>query len=168
MNLSNGRIWPYAISISIIMVFGFCVATVIVTQKVSIQNSDIYMTSYQDANSRANDIIEERIAFDKQYNIQYITSSLNTNNSVIQYKITDKILTSVNDAKLKIIVSRPDDSSFNIELKNPSVHEGVYTFEAIKLPKEGRWYIMAKVNVDKLQRFYNVKADTRVTEVVQY
>lgn len=168
MNLSNGRIWPYAISISIIMVFGFCVATVVVTQKASIQNSDIYMTSYQDADSRANDIIEDRIAFDKQYDIQYITSSLNTNNSVIQYKITDKTSVPINGAELKIIVSRPDDSSFNIELSNPSVHDGVYTFEAIKLAKEGRWDVMAKVNVDKLQRFYNVKADTRVTEVSEY
>ena len=168
MNLSSGRIWPYAISISILMVFGFCVATVVITQKASIQSSDIYMTSYQDADSRANDIIVDRIAFDKQYDIQYITSSFNANNSVIQYKITDKNLAPVNDAALKIVVSRPDDSSLNRELTNPSVHEGIYTFETIKLAKEGRWDVMAKVNVAKLQRFYNVKADKRVKEVYEY
>ncbi|MDA3908837.1 MAG: hypothetical protein PF437_07095, partial [Sulfurimonas sp.] len=33
---------------------------------------------------------------------------------------------------------------------------------------EGKWDIMAKVSVGNLQRFYNVKADTRKKETSEY
>ena len=48
------------------------------------------------------------------------------------------------------------------------VENGVYTFSAIKLAQPGRWDIMARVSVDGVQRFYNVKADTRYKEAYEY
>ncbi len=166
--MSDGKIWPYAVAIAISLVFSFCVATVIITQKASIQKSDIYMTNYQDADARANQIIMDRLAFDNKYNIAYLTDGLSVDGSTIKYKITDKDLKPVNNAKIKVIVSRPDDSSYNMELLSPSIENGIYTFKTIKLAKKGVWEIMAKINVDKLQRFYNIKADTRVKEAFVY
>jgi nitrogen fixation protein FixH len=166
--IKSGKLWPYALGISITLVFSFCVATVIVTQKASIQKSDIYMTNYQDADARANDIIKDRMAFDSNYVIKYITSDLSVDSTTIKYKITDKALNPVDSAKLKVIISRPDDNKLNVELENPSVENGIYTFKTVKLAKKGRWDVMAKVNVDKLQRFYNLKADTRVKEAFEF
>jgi hypothetical protein len=53
-------------------------------------------------------------------------------------------------------------------LKLSSYENGVYSFPSIKLPVEGRWDIMAKVSVGDLQRFYNVKADTREKDAREY
>lgn len=51
---------------------------------------------------------------------------------------------------------------------NPTVSNGIYKFESVKLPLEGRWDIMAKVNIDNLERYYNIKADTRNREIKKY
>jgi len=168
MNLSNGRIWPYTIAILIAMVFSFCVGTVYVVSQSPIQKSDLYMTSYQDADTNANKIIENRIAFNKKYKIEFLTKKLVPESTVIKYKITDLDSKSVKNAKIKVIVTRPNENTYDIELKNPKYIDGIYIFESIKLPLEGRWDIMAKINIGDNERFYNLKADTRNTKVKQY
>jgi len=165
---ASGRIWPYAISISIIFIFGACVATIIVATKLPVEKSDTYMMGYHQADANANELINARIAFDKKYKIEYLTDGLSVNNSIVSYRVTDLNSNPVNNAKVKVVVTRPNSRKFDIELENPSANNGVYTFSATKLPLEGRWDIMAKVNVDDLQRFYNVKADTREKKYKQY
>ncbi len=165
---SSGRIWPYAIGGSIIMVFGFCVATIVVTQQANIQESDAYMTSYQDVDTNANDLIKARIAFDKSCKIEYIGKGINESGSIVQYRVTDKNSNAINSAKLKLVITRPETDEFNQELENPTVENGVYTFKDVKFPKAGVWNIMAKVDVGNLSRYYNVKADTRATSSYEY
>ena len=168
MNLSNGRIWPYAIGTSIIFIFGACVATIIVANKLPVEKSDTYMMGYHQADASANDLIKARIAFDKSYKVEYITDGLSLENSVIKYRVIDINSNPVDTATLKVVVTRPNNHKHDQELINPTVENGVYTFSSIKLAQEGRWDIMAKINVDDLQRFYNVKADTRAKEVFEY
>lgn len=168
MSKSNGRIWPYAIGGSIILVFGFCVATIMVTSTMPVEDSDTYMMGYHEADADANEIIKKQIAFNTKYKVEYITDGLSQESSVLKYKVTDLNEKPVNDAKLKVIVTRPNNHKHDQELINPSVENGVYTFSAIKLPEPGRWDVMAKINVDDLQRFYNVKADTRAKEAFEY
>ena len=166
--ISNGRIWPYAISISILFIFGACVATIVISSKLPVEDSDTYMMGYHEADFKANEIIKAKIDFDKKYKIQYITDGLNIDNSILKYKITNLSGESVNNADIKVIVTRPNNHKNDQELLNPQVNDGVYIFDSIKLPLEGRWDIMAKVKVDGLQRFYNLKADTRAKETFEY
>jgi hypothetical protein len=166
--MSNGRIWPYAIGASIIMVFGFCVATVVVSQKRPVADSDTYMMSYHQADTDANSLIQSRIEFDKKYKVEYITESLSKENSIIKYRVTDLDSNPVNNANIKVVVTRPNSHENDQELQDPKVENGVYTFSAIELALPGRWDIMAKVNVGELERFYNVKADTRAKEAYEY
>ena len=84
----SGKVWPYAISISIFAVFGACVATVIVANTLPVEKSDTYMMGYHQADAKANELINARIDFDKKYKIQYITDSLNLNSSTLKYKVT--------------------------------------------------------------------------------
>ncbi|MEN8303483.1 MAG: FixH family protein [Campylobacterota bacterium] len=168
MNLSNGRIWPYAIGGSIILIFGACVATVIVANKLPVEASDTYMMGYHQADASANDLIKAQIAFNKSYKIEYITDGLSVDGSVLKYRVSDIYSNPVNDARLKVVVTRPNNHKHDQELINPRVENGVYTFSSITLPQEGRWDVMAKVNVGQLQRFYNVKADTRAKEAFEY
>jgi hypothetical protein len=167
MPMSKINVWPYAIGISIALVFSFCVATIVVTAKAPVQESDIYMAKYQDADSRANEIIQARILFDKLYNIEYL-SDVNVDSTVVKYKITDKNMKPVNDAAIKVILTRADLNKDDIELTAPKVENGIYTFNTVKLPKAGRWNVMAKINIADNERFYNLKADTRKKEVSEY
>ncbi len=168
MKLSNGMIWPYAIGASIVLVFGFCVTTIVVTSKMPVENSDIYMSYYQDADANANELIKARIDFDKKYKIEYLTDGISCENSILKYRVTDLNSNLVSNAKIKVIITRPNNHKHDLELNNPTYKNGVYTFSNIKLPQKGRWNIMAKVNVNNVQRFYNLKADTRAKEVFEY
>jgi len=165
---SNGRMWPYAIGASILFVFSACVVTVYVANTLPVEKSDTYMMGYHEADAQANELIQARIDFDKKYIVSYITDGLNTDSSTIKYRVTDLNSNPVNDAKIIVIVTRPNNHKYDQELNNPTVEDGVYTFAAIKLPKEGRWDIMTKINVEDEQRFYNLKTDTRNKEAYEY
>lgn len=166
--VSSGRAWPYAIGISIALVFGACVATIVVSSTLPVEKSDTYMMGYHDVDKNANKIIYEQIEFDKNYKVEYINNGLDATNTTLQYKITDKDLKPVDVAEFKVIITRPNKHAYNQEFTEAKVNNGIYTFENIKLPKEGRWDIMAKVSVGKLQRFYNIKADTRHKKISEY
>jgi len=168
LSKSKGKIWPYAIGASIILVFGACVATVFVANTLPVEKSDTYMMGYHEADAKANDIIEAEIEFNKKYKVEYITDGLNTNRTVIKYRVTDLNSNPINDAKIKVIVTRPNNHKYDHELTNPSIQNGIYTFSTITLPQEGRWDVMAKVNVHENQRFLNIKADTRSKELHEY
>jgi len=168
MSKSSGRVWPYAIGGAITLVFGFCVATIIVTGKADIQESNAYMTHYQDADANANKLIEARIAFDKACNVVFIDNKLKNENSIVQYKVTDKNGNAINSAKLKVLISRPETHSFDQELKDPKIENGVYTFENVAFAKEGVWNFIAKIDVGDLSRFYNIKADTRYNNSYEF
>jgi len=150
------------------MVFGFCVATIVVTQSANIQESDTYMTHYQDADAKANDLIEARIAFDKNCKIEYVSEGISESGSPVKYRVTDRNSNAINNAKLKLLITRPETTEFNLELENPKVENGVYTFENVKFPKAGVWNIMAKIDIGNLSRYYNIKADTRATSSYEY
>lgn len=168
MSKSSGRIWPYAIGASIIFVFGACVATIVITNKVPVEKSDTYMMGYHEADEKANDILKAAIDFNKKYKVEYITDEFEAQNCVIKYRVSDINSNPVNNANIKVVVTRPDNHKNDQELNKHSIENGVYTFDAIKLPQDGRWDIMAKVSVDDVQRFYNIKTDTRSKEVVEY
>jgi len=164
MNLSNGRIWPYSIAVLIILVFSFCVGTVIVTNSANIQESDLYMSDYQEIDGSANDIIEAEIAFNKKYKVKYLSDSLSIDSTVLKFIVSDSDSNQVNNAKFKVIMNRPE-LDIAIDLGEPKVVNGIYTFKSVALPKEGKWDILVKVYVEDLYRFYNLKADTITHEI---
>ncbi len=168
MKKNNTNIWPYAIAISIFMIFGASVATVVIASKAPVEKSDTYMMGYHDADANANELIEAQIEFDKKYKIEYVTDTLTQENTIIKYKVSDLSGNRVENAKIKVMITRPDSHALDKELNNPTFKDGVYTFETIKLEKEGRWDIMAQVSVGMIQRYYNVKTDTRVKKATEY
>ena len=109
MDLSSGKIWPYAIGASILSIFGACVATIVVTSQMPVEKSDNYMMYYQEADAKANELIEARIAFDKKYKIEYITETLNQASTVLKYRVTDLENNPIDTAALKAIITRPNN-----------------------------------------------------------
>ena len=160
MKKDNGLRWPIGIAVAILCVVGMGAWTIVETSKEGLQESDIYMTNYQDADTNANALINAKISFNKKYDIKYLGKQLNADNAQLIYKITTKDGKSVNDAKVKVIVTRPQTHDEDITLNNPKVDDGVYSF-ATKLPGIGRWDVMASLEVGADKRFYNLKMDTR-------
>lgn len=168
MKKNKGLIWPYAIGTSIALVFSACVATIIITSSLPVEKSDTYMMGYHEADAKANELIKARIAFDKKYKIEYVTDGLSLDKTTIKYRVSDVNSKMVDNANIEVVITRPNNHKHDQILKASSGKNGVYTFDSVTLPVEGRWDIMAKVNVGELQRFYNVKADTRAKEVSEY
>ena len=168
MSKMSARIWPYAIGASIVLVFGFCVATIVVTQSSNLQGSDEYMLKYQEADLNANTLIAARIAFDKKYKISYLSDGLQSSNSSLAYRVTDIDNNPIDNAELIVAISRPETSEFNKELTNPTHKDGVYTFSNLEFEKAGVWNFISKVKIGDDYRFYNIKADTRTKDAYEY
>ncbi|MFZ2889481.1 FixH family protein [Sulfuricurvum sp.] len=156
-----GTKWPIIIGLSIVGVIGACVWTIKVAINNPVEMSEYGMQNYHEYDRDANEIIEAKIAFDRKYSITFLTSQIAQKGTVIEYNLSDKMGNMVNDAKIDVILTRPDMNKFDINLSIATVVDGKYTFSAVDLPKAGRWDIMAKVSVGDDQRYYNIKADTR-------
>jgi nitrogen fixation protein FixH len=165
---SSGKIWPYIIGIAITLVFGFCVATVVVTSKADIQESNAYMTNYQDADAKANDLIKARIGFDKKYRVNYTTESIGGDAPIIKYAVTDLKGSAVPNAEVTVLISRPETHKYDQKLQNAKFENGEYLLEGAKFPKVGVYNIIAKIKVGDDYRFYNIKADTRIKEAFEF
>ncbi len=168
MDKSSGRKWPWIIALSTLAVITFGITTVKIAVNNPVEVSDYGMQGYHTYDDNANNIITSKIAFDKAYTITFLTQKLEEKQSVIAYKITDKAGKGVDNATVKVVLTRPDTTKFDINLSNPTVSDGKYTFAAVDLPKIGRWDILAKVSVGDKQRYYNLKADTRYTNTFEF
>jgi nitrogen fixation protein FixH len=168
MNKNAGKKWPIIIVGSIFGIVLGSVATIVVAMDNPVEMSDLGMQGYHEYDANANEIIAAKIKFEQSYNVTYGGEQLDASGAVVSYKVTDKSGNPVNDAKINVMMTRPDSHADDIALENPSVEEGVYTFRSVALPKEGRWDIMANVVVGDKQRYYNLKADTRYPNVFEY
>lgn len=156
-----GKKWPWIIGLSIIGVIAACVVTIKVALNNPVEMSKYGMQSYHEYDDKVNDIITAQIGFDQNYTIAFLTPQVTQEGTVIVYKISDKSNNAVSNAKVEVVLTRPDTTDFDLNLSSPTVSEGKYTFNAVDLPKAGRWDILAKVSVGDKQRYYNLKADTR-------
>jgi nitrogen fixation protein FixH len=163
-----GKKWPWIIALSTIAIIGFSIATVKVAMKNPVEMSDYGMQSYHTFDDNANDIINAKIAFDRLYTVGFLTPQVLEKKSILIYEVKDKSGNAVNNAKIDVLLTRPDTIKLDLNLTNPIVHEGKYTFNAIDLPKAGRWDIMAKVTIGKNQRYYSLKADTRYPNTTEF
>jgi hypothetical protein len=163
-----GTKWPIIIALAIAGVIGMSVVTIKIASKNPVEMANFEMLSYHDYDHGVNDIIEAKIAFDKKYVIAFLTPQISVKGTVIEYKVTDKSGNAINDAKVDAVLTRPDVNQHDINLSNPVVSDGKYTFNPIDLPKAGRWDIIAKVSVGSDKRYYNLKADTRYPNAFEF
>ena len=160
--IKSGKLWPYAIALAIAGVFGLGAWTITETEKADIQESDAYMTNYQNADAIANDLIKARIAFDKKYKLKYVTEQLKENGCDVKYKLTSLDNKPIHDAKMVLAISRPDTAKFNKKINKPLFEDNLYVFKDIKFPKTGVWDLLLKVQAGSESRFYKVQTDTRI------
>ncbi|MEA1918023.1 MAG: FixH family protein [Campylobacterota bacterium] len=165
---SSGIIWPYAIGISIILVIFASYYTVKVALEHPVEQSNLFMRNYHDADANINQIIMDEIEFNKNYRATLVESDMNMKNTTVAFRIMTKDATMFNDAKIQLILTRPQNDKSDIKPINPIVKDGLYTFSNIELSHEGRWDIMAKITAGKYYRYLDYKVDTRNSKVVEY
>lgn len=163
-----GTKWPIIIAVSTLMVIGFSIVTIKTAINNPVEMSDYGMQGYHAYDNDANDIINAKIAFDKKYAVTLVTSQILENNTTLIYQVTDKEGNPVNDAKIEAVLTRPYTTKEDVNLSNPAVENGQYTFASVSLPKPGRWDILAKISVGAGQRYYNIKADTRNSKMSEF
>lgn len=169
MSNSQGKAWPYGIALSFVGIIAMIIGTIVVASNHAVEPSDLYMRNYHDVDANANEIIYKRIAFDKKYTVAYVGDAFNQDKAELVYKITDASGNPVSNAKIDVLLTRPDTRALDIPLNNPAItQEGEYRFASVALPKAGRWNIMASISVGDEQRYYNLKADTRYTQKQEY
>ena len=160
--------WPYGIAFSFIGIIALIYATILVSLDYPVEKSDMNMQNYHVFDKNANDFIQKRIAFDKTFKLEYVSEPLHVKHTVIAFKLTDHRGKMVNDAKVEAVITRPNEHKYDINLKNPTVNNGVYTFKSVTLPKEGRWNIIASFEAGGYSRYMNLKADTRNPNTFEY
>ena len=164
--IKNGKIWPVMIALAIFGVVLLSYWTIKQTFKADLTESDMFMSTYQNVNDDINDIINKKIAFNKNYTIVIDSFDLGKN-GYVRYKLTDKNGKSVDDANLSLVFSRPSNDAKDLKAKPSGVKDGIYSFE-VNLPKEGRWDLMLFVKVGDKERYYNLKTDTRSKKIKEY
>lgn len=160
--------WPYGIALSFIGIIALIYATIVVSLKHPVESSDMNMQNYHVYDKHVNEFIQKKIAFNKAYELKYVSDPISTDATVIAFSLTDKSGNAINDAKVSAVLTRPNEHKYDIELNNPTVANGVYTFKRVSLPKEGRWNIIASFEVGEYARYMNLKADTRHPNTFEY
>jgi nitrogen fixation protein FixH len=160
--------WPYGIALSFILIITLIFGTIAVSLDYPVEKSDMNMQNYHVYDKHVNEFIQKRIDFDKSYTLEYVAKPITMSNTVVSYKLTDKAGNAVNNATIQARLTRPNEHKYNLDLKDPKIEDGIYTFEAVTLPKEGRWNILAAISIGEHSRYLNLKADTRETDITEY
>jgi YtkA-like len=168
MNKNAGRKWPIIIAVSIVAVIGLGVLTVKIAINNPVEVSNYGMQQYHQYDDNVNNILAAKILFDKKYTVTFMTPQITEKGALIAYQVIDKSGKAVNDAKIDVVLTRPDTTKLDVNLTQPSVNEGKYTFSAVDLPRVGRWDVLAKIAIGTDQRYYNLRADTRSPNTFEF
>jgi len=166
--MRDGLHWPIGVITSVILIVIACALTIYVALLQPVQEDADMMQGYHSLDASANEMIIAGLKFNAKYKLTYIGQGVSLEGSSIAYKIEDMNANPVNNAIVKVVLSRPVIDENQIDLENPRIENGVYTFENIKVAKEGRWNILAKVIVNEDFRHMNLKSDTTDKDVYEY
>ena len=148
MNSQKVNYWPYAIVLSIFFVIGLCVWTV----KIAVEN--------QQVDENINDILLKEQAFNKKYSVVLSNKNFVVGQNSFELKVIDKNDNSaIDQAKVKVAITRPHTSKSDQDLKLLSEKNGVYKFEPFEIKDLGRWQIVSRVTIGELEAFQKLEVN---------
>ncbi len=168
MNLSSGKQWPVGVSAAIIVIVIACAVTVYIALLQPVQENGDMMRDYHSLDANINELIANKISFDKKYRLSYIGEGVSQEGSRLAYRIEDSEGHAVNNGEIKLVLTRPANLNSNIDLDTARVEDGNYYFDDAKVPFAGRWNILAKVCVEDECRHMNLQSDTLQKNVFEY
>jgi len=113
-----------------------------------------YQMGYRDLEKNYDQIIQKQKLFDSKYKANVVSSDkFSSKSNVIILKIEDLSQKSVENGIVTALVTRPDTSSFDVKLSQFKLENGQYVSTAFDLPKEGRWQVSLKIQINDAIRY---------------
>ncbi len=151
----NRNYWPHAIVIVLILMVCACSLVLKIAMDNPVQMDSFYLEKYQDVNKDINKIRAKQKIFEENFKLEYKTKkfTIGENNSFKMSIKNIKDQSLVENAKIKLVISRPDTNDFNQEFIMKSAKNGVFIFDGIKAKLPGRWQILTKINIGDKSSF---------------
>ncbi len=153
MDKKKFNLWPYAIVGSILAIAFACAITVKIALDNPVQMDSAFFDKYQKVDENINEILKKQEKFNTLYHVEILKESISLGENTLMLKIVDKQDNPIENAKVEVLITRPDSSAFDIRLKPISSSDGIYKFESFQIEKLGRWQILSKVSIDDLTAF---------------
>ena len=150
---NNVNLWPSAI---ILMLTGAIIGgykTISLAIENPVEQSSIFLEGYHQADKNINQILEDKLIFDKKYQLDISKLKLNKNIISGKIKLLKKDDLSFINANFELLLTRPETTVFDKRLKiNDEVN--------FDLPKEGRWIIHLKVTTKNNTGYFSLEFNT--------
>jgi len=147
--------WPHAIVIVLIFMIFACIMVVKIAIDNPVQMDSFYFEKYQQVDENINTIKKAQVAFDKNFKINYKTQKFSTSkpNSFEMSIVNLKNKKLIKDAKITLMITRPDTNKYNQEFNLNFAKDGVFRVENIHVSLLGRWQILTKIQIKKYTSF---------------
>lgn len=153
--------WPYGIVTITIAVVGLVVWTIKTAAMSPAEEDRSYFMNYHDVDEKINDIREMEHIFKQRYRVVPLSHSLDMGENRFRIRITDVNGEDVDNAQIKIRVTRPHTNQDDIPLGDMSYAEdGSYLSQPFEIKKTGRWKIESLVTVEGYSLFYTQDINT--------
>lgn len=142
--------WPHGIVFVLLLMVSACTLVVTIAIKNPVEMDSFYMEKYQKVDANINHIMAEQKAFDANYALEFKTKKfiIGAQNSFALSIKNKKDGSLLNNADIKLMVTRPETNKFNQEILAKKAKNGQFLFEGIQVNKPGRWQILTKINID--------------------
>jgi len=147
--------WPHTIVGMILAVVVAGAYSIDIAVHNPVQESTYFMKKYQAVENNGYELDKSKKEFDNNFVLTYSTKSFLQGINTISINIKDKkSAKNIDDAKITMLVTRPETNKYNQKLNPTSIKDGKYTFKNIKVNKPGRWKILTTTKIGKY-RGYN-------------
>ncbi len=153
MDKKKLNLWPYAIVASILFIVFACAMTIKIALDNPVQMDSSFLNTYREVDENINNILEKQKKFNALYHVEVLKNSISKGENSIKVKVVDKQNNPIDNAKIEVLITRPDSVKFDIKLTPISNSNGIYNFESFQIEKLGRWQILSKVSIGDLTTF---------------
>jgi hypothetical protein len=146
--------WPHAIVTMIVLAIIACAWTIKIALDNPVEMDSYYLTKYQKVETNINEILEQQALFDANYKLEHHSIKfVQGQDNKVELSIKDKNGNPINDAKVRLVISRPETNANNQEFLLQSAQDGLYVFEGIKADKPGRWQVLTRISIDGVEGY---------------
>jgi len=176
-NNNKKTYWPH-------MILGFLAVgltlsywTVKSASSLPVQEVNKYMLKYQQADLSINEILEKKMAFDKEYTIELqdvetmvMTDNINSNRpqpdvvkltqggNHFSYVVLTKEGQVINDANVSFLLTRPHSRREDVMLENVAFSNGLYTTKILDIQKPGRYTLQFRAAIGEKVGYSEIAA----------
>ncbi len=162
--MEDGRreksLWPYGIILSIFVIIGACVWTIVIALDNPVEMDTYYLKKYQHVDRNINDIQKKQKEFFSKYEVKYDFDTLKMDKpNEVSFSVIDKVTQKpLEKANITLLITRPDTNKFNQELNVTQAKNGKFIFSNIVVNKIGRWQFKAMIRANNMQGFHEYEA----------